>query len=41
MEDCGERLANAMTKVSEVVKVASGTLSSTPDNVILSITLFP
>ena len=41
VEDCGERLASAMAKVSEVVKVAAGTLSSTPDNVTLSITLFP
>ena len=41
MEDCGEFLASAMGKVSEVVKVAAGTLSSTPDNVTLSITLFP
>ena len=41
MEYCGECLASAMAKVSEVVKVAAGTLSSTPDNVTLSITLFP
>ena len=41
VEDCGELLASGMAKVSEVVKVAAGTLSSTPDNVMLSITLFP
>ena len=41
VQDCGDILASAMAKVSEVVKVAAGTLSSTPDNVMLSITLFP
>ena len=41
VQECGDFLANAVGKVSEVIKVAAGTLSSTPDNVHLSITIFP